>query len=276
MGLAQRPAYVYSSGNVMKQYWNVYKEFLKTCFAEASTYRLHFALLIIMDNVFYLTSLSAVSFIFDHVDTIGPWSKSEFMFFISFMLVVDYFHMTFVSENFWMFSYNLRMGMLDFILIKPLGAMFTIFFRHIRPSTLFNFWVPLGCITYFGNQLGLGWSDWVLLPFLIIMALVLLTSLEILISMSMFWVIEAVGINFLRMQLQQLSRWPDFVYKYYAKKFFTIILPILLVGSGPVTFFLDRNQWPMLVAMFAAILVSWLFIRYFWQLGLRHYESASS
>jgi ABC-2 type transport system permease protein len=262
---------------LLRRYWAVYREFFANAFAEASSYRLHFILLIIMDQMFYFSSLGSVSFIFDHVQQIGPWRYEQFMFFTAFMLAVDHLHMTFVSESFWNFSFDLRTGRLDVILLRPLSSIFSIFFRYIRPATLFNFITPWGFLIHFGMAVELGPWQWVALPFLVVFSLIFLSSIEILISMLMFWTVEAFGINFLRMQLQNISRWPDFIYRSSARRFFSLLMPVLLVGSTPVRALLEPEKAvSSLGTMVLVMLLLWLGIGFFWRLGLRTYESASS
>jgi len=260
----------------LKQYLGVYREFIGNSFSQAMSFRVHFVLLIVMDLLFYFSSLASVDFIFNHVERIGPWNRDEFLFFVSFMLAVDHLHMTFISESFWTFSYEVRTGRLDFILLKPIGALFNVFFRFIRPASLCNIFVPWACMFYFGNKAEISGVTWILIPPMLVLSLTLLVSLEILLSMSMFWVIESFGINFLRMQFQQMARWPDFVYRYFARKTFTIIIPILLIGSAPVRFLFDQKDWPILAGMIAWILLSWWLIKIAWHKGLKRYESASS
>lgn len=260
----------------LRIYSAVYRMFISNCFAAASSFRLHFVLLIVMDQLFYLSMLGSVDFIFDHVETIGAWRREQFMFFVAFMLAVDHLHMTFVSESFWDFSFDLRTGRLDFILLRPLNTLFSIFARLVRPATMVNFFIPWGLLIYFGQQLALPALSWILLAPLVLLALFLLTAIEILFSMLMFWTIEAYGINFLRMQLQAIARWPDFIYQGFAKRFFTLFVPILLVGSAPVRFLLDHGQWQGLVGMLLALGIVSLLIGWVWRLGLRSYESASS
>jgi ABC-2 type transport system permease protein len=261
---------------VLRRYALVYREFLSTSVTEATSYRLHFVLLVAMDLFFYGSTLWSVGFIFDHVDAIGPWGRSQVLLFMSFMLAVDHLHMTFVSENFWIFSFELKAGKLDFVLIRPLGALFSVFFRHVRVASLCNIVVPWACIVHFGRQAGLSPLAWALLPPLVLLALTLLVSLEILLSMSMFWLVESMGINFLRMQLQQVARWPDVAYRHAAQRLFTFVFPVLLVGSAPVRFLLDPMDHGHLLGMVAAILASWIAIAALWRVGLRAYESASS
>lgn len=262
--------------NRIKHYLSVYQGFLQTSLAEATSFRAHFFLVMITDLIFYLVSLSSVGFIYNHVSTIGIWDRSEFLFFLSFMLAVDHLHMTFISQNFWEFSFLLRTGKLDFLLLKPIGSIFSCFFQRMRPSTILNGVVPWSCLVYFGNEAGLPWTSWILIPFLILLALALLVALEILLSTLMFVTIESYGINFLRMQFQSLSRWPDFVYRYYFQKFFTVFVPILLIGSIPVKILFGESGVRELIWMISALLVVIWLTRIFWWRGLKRYESASS
>lgn len=251
----------------VRHYAGIYRKFINNCFAAALTYRVHFVLLIIMDLLFYCSILGSVDFLFQHLNRIGPWGRSEFMFFMAFMIAVEHLHMTFISENFWEFSYDIRTGRLDFILLKPVGALFIIFFRNMRPGTLINGLFPWGFLLYYGQILQFEFWQWLALPILVLLGLALLTSTEILMSMSMFWLVESMGINFLRMQFQQISRWPDFVYQYFAQKLFSWVIPVLLVGSAPVRFLLDPTAWPGLVQMGGLLLLFALLIRWAWRRG---------
>ena len=112
----------------MKNYLLVYKKFFDTSFAEVSSFRTSFVLIIFMDLAFYLTTLTAVTVIYDHVQTIGPWKKDELLFFIVFMLSLDHLHMIFFSENFWELSRKIRLGLLDFDLLGERALFFLSFF----------------------------------------------------------------------------------------------------------------------------------------------------
>ena len=262
--------------NTIRQMAQVYRLYATNCFVEAMSFRVHFILLVFMDLLFYLTTLATVDFIYNYVPSIGLWTRTEFMFFISFMLVIDHLHMTFISESFWNFSFEIRTGNLDFILLKPIPSLFAIFFRFLRPGTLVNIFFPWGCAIYFGLELGFGIGQWLLIPVFVVLGLGLLVSLEILLSMSMFWTVESFGINFLRMQLQQLSRWPDFIFKSFARKLFTIVIPVLLIGSIPTKILLQELGIEYILILAGAMISIWPLIFVFWRLGLRKYESASS
>lgn len=250
--------------------------FTSTSFSLAMSFRLNFFLLIVMDLFFYFSSLATVSIIFDHVQTIGPWNKDQLMFFTSFMLCVDHLHMTLISESFWVFSRDLKTGNVDFILLRPIHSIFSIFFRHVRASSLCNIFIIWACLIYFGLKIDLPILSWICLPFLVILSFALLAILEIIISTSMFWMTEGMGINFLRMQMQNLSRWPDFIYSKLSRRVFKVFFPILLIGSAPVHFLLDHSSWIYLIYLIIAIVLSYLALITLWKIALRQYESASS
>lgn len=257
-------------------YFSVYAGFLSTCFTQATSFRVNFVLLVTMDLFFYFTSFATVSFIFDHVETIGPWQRPQLMFFIAYMLTLDQLHMTLISESFWVFSRELKTGALDYVILKPINTVFNVFFRHIRPSTVVNAVVTWSALGYYGYHAGLVWSDWPLVPPLLVLSFTLLVLIEFIVASSMFWLTEGLGINFLRMQMQQLGRWPDYIYARAPRRLLTFVLPILLVGSPPVHFLLDKGHWPYLLGMMAAIVGAAFVLSFVWKKGLRQYESASS
>jgi ABC-2 type transport system permease protein len=79
------------------------------------------------------------------------------------------------------------------------------------------------------------------------------------------------------MQLQNISRWPDFVYRGVARRFFTLVIPVLLVGSTPVKAILNPGEDASgLLWMLLGLGLIWVAIRFVWKLGLKSYESASS
>jgi ABC-2 type transport system permease protein len=260
----------------MKHYLRVYQKFVSTSVSVETSFRTSFILLIFMDLFFFFSTVGSVSFIYDHVTAIGPWQKDQLLFFLSFMLMIDNLHMMIFSQSFWEFSHHLKTGQLDYIILKPLNTIFSVFFRHFRASSLFNTPVFLGSLIFYGTRVELTFYQWVLIPFLLILGLSLLIVIEFILSTSMFWLTDGIGINFLRMQMQQLARWPNFIYQGVIRKVLMTALPILLIGSGPVHFLFDPGQWPTLLGMiFMIILLTYILILV-WNRGLRRYDSASS
>lgn len=260
----------------ISHYWTVYKKFVSTSVSVETSFRTSFVLLVLMDTFFFFSSIGSVNFIYDHVATIGPWKKDELLFFLTFMLMIDNIHMMLFSQNFWEFSFNLKSGALDYVILKPLNTIFSVFFRHFRASSLFNTPLFLGFFIFYGVKINLGIIDWLLIPIFLVLSILLLIVIEFILATTMFWLTDGIGINFLRMQLQQLARWPNFIYQGLIKKALTVFIPILLVGSAPVHFLIDKSSWSLLLGMMIAIVFFTLVLLKFWKIGLRRYDSASS
>lgn len=260
----------------MKKYLRIYREFLSTSLAEAASFRLHFILLIFMDLVFFATTLASIQFLYNHVAEIGSFSREEFLFFATYMLTLDQLHMAFVSESFWVLSMDIRTGQLDFWLLRPANLYFSLFLRHIRIPSMVTLIAASLILAFFGSQVLSETWQWLALPILLIFSLILLVLTEILLCSAMFYVVEGTGINFLRLQMQAISRWPDFIYKPLIRRIFTFLLPLVLIGSGPVHFLLNPRDPSYLLIMGLWIPILILAIRFSWKRALKHYESASS
>ncbi len=260
----------------IKYYLLLYREFIKTCFIEAMSFRLHFILLIVMDLVFYASVFASVDIIYQHVETIGAWNREQLMFFMSFMLAVNHLQMSFLANNYWELSLLIRQGNLDFLLVKPASSLFSTFLRRVSAGSTTLFIVPWSCMIYFGSQLSFSWMTWAILPFLVFLAFMLTGLIETIICCSMFWMLEGVGINFLRMQLQQVARWPDFIYAGFIRKILTFAIPVLLIYNAPSRFLFNFGDWLPLVGMIIAIAAGWVVLNFLWRMCLNNYESASS
>ncbi|MCB0337439.1 MAG: ABC-2 family transporter protein [Bdellovibrionales bacterium] len=260
----------------LRHHLQVYLQYVSIAYAQALSFRLNFTLYLIVDLFFYTSALGTIFVIFEHTPTIGPWNREEFLFFMSFILLLDYFDLTYFTMSFWKFSEHLRTGTFDFLLLKPTNGVFTTFCSSIRAATIFNGIAPLSMLIYFGIQAKLPLASYVLLPLVGLLGLGLLLAIELIISLSMFWAIESWGINILRIQFKELSRWPDFIYAVGVRRLLTFGFPVLMIGSSPVKFLFDYSAWPLLLSMACALLCCIAVIKILWTRGLLHYESASS
>ena len=76
----------------MRQYVDIYRQFLAINIERALAFRVHFVLLILLDLCFYSVTLLTIDFTFRQVGPLGGWSREHFLFYASFMLAVDQLH----------------------------------------------------------------------------------------------------------------------------------------------------------------------------------------
>ena len=258
---------------ILGKYLSVYKEFFKTSFSESLSFRMDFQLQNLMNLSFLCTSFFTADFIFNHVEAIGFWNQTEFFFFLAFVFAVDQTHHLLFAYNFWELSRDVRLGTMDFTLLKPTSSFFIIFTRRLAVPVILTVILSYGLVIYFGWKVGLSWMAWLTLPLCLILALMLLLGIEVLIAMFNFITIEGIGINQVRLQMQHFLRWPDFIYK---NPYRLWMLPFLAVTSIPARYLLDFHYWHWLSLMALGTVGIWICVAFFWPKAVHLYESPSS
>jgi ABC-2 type transport system permease protein len=260
----------------LSPYLIVLWQLLLNSFAKLMTFRISFYLIVLTDIAAVVTSYYSADFIFNHIRQIGPWGRTEFMFFVFWIQAVSCLHTAIAAPNFWNFSNELQNGNLDYRLVRPLGSLFDTFTAITRPASFLALPIHLGFIAYYGRILHLSTASWFLAPILLLATFLLAILLELSIAMAMFWTTGGKGINFIRIQCQQLQQWPDFVYPPILQLIFGRLFPVVAAGTISVRYLLGQGSVDELIYLSVAIIFFWVLVALLWSRGLRRYESASS
>jgi ABC-2 type transport system permease protein len=244
--------------------------------AKLMSFRVSFLLLMGVEAAAILTTFLPVNFLFHHVEQLGPWNREQFMFFVFWIQSMFCCHNGLIAPNFWNFSTEIRTGALDFRLVRPLGSVFDMMTAVNRPASLLLLPVSVGLLIFYGLQIDLSLTAWIMMPFTFCLAFLVMCLTELNIAFLSFWTKGGDSANFVRMQCQQVQRWPDFMYPARSRTMFTTVLPVLLSGSFGVGFLFDTSRIDLVGYMLAAVVVFWFLASYIWCLGIRRYESASS
>jgi len=262
--------------NTLLPYLQVVRQTLLNSFAKLLAFRLSFALFLLAEFASFLTFYFTIDLLFLNIDAIGSWDRTHFMFFIFWWQSVMNLHSAIAAPNFWNFSTEIQNGNLDFRLVRPLGSLFDVFTAITRPVALAVLPLNLGFLIHYGCGLGFSLFQWVAIPPLLLLSFLVVVLVELAISMAMFWTTEGDGVNFIRIQGQQISKWPDFVYPRSFRYSLTFVLPLLAACTFCVRALFGQGAgWeiPFLIVSTGAL---WFVVTKLWAVGLRHYESASS
>lgn len=257
-------------------YWRVFRQQCSNSTSKLLAFRVSFFATLLAEAASLLTVFFSAELLFSHINSIGSWQRNEFMFFLFWVQSLLSLHLALISANCWNLSDEIRTGKLDFRLVRPLGSLFDIFTAYIRPASLLMFPIYIGCLIYFGLQIHLSISSWMIILPLFILSFTLQVLIEIVISMAMFWTTSGDGINFIRLNSQQVQRWPDFMYPETFRTVFTRLIPILVAGSFSCRILLGARQWHEIAFYPVAIALCLFLVNRLWRAGLRRYESASS
>ena len=261
---------------IIKRYWQVYKTLVFQRITKASLFRVNFLLTNLMDVVYYLMAFLSIGLIYEKLPLIAGWNREEFLFFVAFMLCIDNLAMIFSIENYWELSHAIKTGALDYVLLKPLSTTMNLFLRMTRPTCFFNIPLSFGSLIFFLDKLGIDWWIWPSVFLCIFLGYILHFLISSSISCLMFWFIEGTSINFIRMELIQVGKYPEAIYPKTIRYIFTFLLPVLVMGSIPVKVFLKKSSPWALLFLVGAILVMIPVYLLILKRALFAYESASS
>jgi ABC-2 type transport system permease protein len=213
---------------------------------------------------------------------IAGWTQPEYFFFVGCYFALEGLVETLFLENCGEFTELVRSGDLDLYLLRPIDEQFMISCRRLDWSTAPN--VLMGAAV-------MGWAlydnpDWHwdslrALAFVIVFVCTLgiAYSFLLVLTSSAVWLVRNQSLMEMWWLVTSLMRYPKEIYRGWAEpiaKFFTYVLPIMLVVNMPAQTMVKALDWRyvgLTVLATAAVLAAsrWVFLR-----ALRSYRSASS
>jgi ABC-2 type transport system permease protein len=261
----------------MIRYLRLLHTFAKFSFLAEMEYRVNFAVNMLYSALLVLVGLTMLQVFFGVTNRIGGWTYDEalclFGVFIFFEGVIG----VILVPNLSRLSEYIRLGTLDFILLKPVNSLFYVSFRNVNiwkvPETL----TGLAIVIYGMVSLDvLTPANLGLLVALLMVSMVTIYAIWVIISSLAFWFIGVDNINQVFLTFFSAGRLPVTAYPVWAQILLTYIVPIALlttVPSGVIAGKLDYAYIGYSVTCAAFLLgVS----RLVWTTATRKYASASS
>lgn len=221
--------------------------------------------------------------VFARTSAIAGWSEPEYLFFVGCYFALNGVIETFFLENCNEFSDLVRNGDLDFLLLKPIDEQFLVTCRKVDWATGPN--VVMGAAVM---VLALVQMQWHFDP-IRLTAFGGLFACGVLIAYSFMLVLTSFSVWLVRNQslmemwwlFSSLARYPKeiFLGRTWAEpigRFFTYVLPILLVVNVPARAMVKALEPRMVGFTLAATAASVAASRWFFRKALRSYRSASS
>ena len=115
----------------MKNHINLVYTFLRIGILDELQYRANFFIQL-LQTAFQLTvSLGGLAVVFQHTDDLGGWQAMELVALLGIYFMMRGAIYTIVSPSLELFMQDVRMGTLDYTLIKPVDAQFLVSIRRV-------------------------------------------------------------------------------------------------------------------------------------------------
>jgi viologen exporter family transport system permease protein len=260
------------------RYLRLLRVFAQTELQLALEYRANLLLSLIEEVVIVITSMAAVLILYSHTGDINGWSLGQMIVLLGVFYLVQGAQGVVFETSFERFMEHVRMGTLDFILIKPVDSQFMISVRHIQIPQVGQ--IVLGClvlgvgIVQVGE--GVGAFEAVSFPITLVCGLLLVYNLLLVLSTLSFWFVRVDNLLAIFWSFMDAGRFPVDVYPGWLRITLSTVVPIGVAVTVPAQAIAGRQDWLGLVAMVGGTVATSWFASWFWRRGLRSYTGASA
>jgi ABC-2 type transport system permease protein len=252
--------------------------FMRTELQFAIEYRANLMLSLIEEIVVVSTSLAAVLILFNHTGVINGWTLPQMIVLLGVYYIVQGAQAVVFEASFERFMEHVRMGTLDFILIKPVDSQFMVSTRHVQVPQVGQ--VVLGVVVLAIGlvQLGEQVTAGAALAFVatLVCGLALVYSLLLVLSTFSFWFVRVENLLAIFWSFLDAGRFPVDVYPGWLRVTLSTVVPIGIAVTIPAQAIAGRLDTVGFAAMLLGTAGTWLFAGWFWRYGLRSYTGASA
>jgi ABC-2 type transport system permease protein len=252
--------------------------FARTEFQLAIEYRANLALDLFEELVIVVTSVIAVLVMFSHTPAINGWTLQQMIVLLGVYYLIQGAQSVVFEGSFERFMEHVRLGTLDFILIKPANSQFMVSARHIQVAQIGQVVLGLLLVGYGVGQVGNGVSAVQVIAFALTLAcgLTLVYSLVLVLSTLAFWFVRVDNLLAIFWSFLDAGRFPVDVYPGWLRVTLSTVVPIGIAVTVPAQAVAGRLDGLGLGAMMLGTLAVWSFAGWFWRLGVRNYTGASA
>jgi ABC-2 type transport system permease protein len=252
--------------------------FARTELQFAVEYRANLVLDLFEEFVIVSTSLLAVLILYDHTGAINGWTEGQMIELLGVYYLVQGAQAVAFETSFERFMEHVRMGTLDFILIKPVDSQFMISTRHVQIPQLGQIVLGFAVLAIGVAQVGdgFGWLDALAFAATLTCGLLLVYSLLLVLSTLAFWFVRVENLLAIFWSFIDAGRFPVDVYPGWLRITLSTVVPIGVAVTVPAQAIAGRLDLLGLLAMLGGTVVMWVFASWFWRLGVRSYTGASA
>ncbi len=257
----------------------VFKELVKLRMSKLMMYRLGFFGPFFVDGSLFLIQLLVFEAVYSHVDVIGGLDRGEMIIFIGTFSMLNAINMILYFFGVNSIPHKIQSGAMDLYLTKPVDALFHISFESINPGSIPLAFFSLFLIVYGAgiNRLQISLISGICYVVLMTGMIILYYDLEVIIRTISFFTISTNSIiQIEETGLDLCMKLPGTVMYGGFKVLFYIILPYGIMATLPTKVLTGTNTINEVIYGGIIIVIFTIFMRIFWKIGVKHYNSASS
>jgi viologen exporter family transport system permease protein len=241
-------------------------------------YRVNFFVQLFQSVIQVGTGLVVLSLVYSHTTTLHGWTKPELLTLLGVQILLGGVIHTFVQPNMVRLMDDVQRGTLDLALTKPEDAQVLVSVREVRIWDIVEVISGLIVLLVGINEVQASLGPLEALAFLaaIMLGASMVYCFWLVVTTGAFWVVRMDHVLELFEGIYQTGRFPVGIYPGWMRYGVTFLVPVGFAVTVPAQALTGRLHGLTLLgaAGFAAGL--FVFTRWFWRFGLRHYSGASA
>ena len=261
---------------VARVYWRLILSQLRLALMLAMQYRVEFIANMFVGLFWLGITLVPVVVLFDNRRTVAGWSWPDAL------LVLGFYNMLRGTLNVWVTPSlsralaRIQDGSLDFVLLRPIDAQFSVSTLAFLPLGVFDLAAGMAIVGY-GLHLRNAAPSWSAVTSALLvfsLGVVIVYSISLMFVAAAFTAVRAGSLFQLFNSVLDLARWPAALFRGVLALVFTFVVPLIIMTTYPALALLGglgREQWLQAIALTVAFVV---ISRITWVMALRRYTSA--
>ena len=262
----------------MTRYLRIIRTFMAAELKNEIAYRVNMLLGIVEMFLVIGTSLGAVLVLYTHTSSLNGWTLPEMIALTGvYYLVQGGVNLVFAPSFEKLMEY-VRLGTLDFTLLKPASSQFLVSTRHISVARISDSVLGFIVLGVGLVMLGAAITPWAALTFALTLACGVAAVYSLLLTLVTlsFWFVRVDNILAIFWAFTDAGRFPIDLYPGWLRFTLATIVPIGIAVTVPAEAISGRMSLETFAAMLAGTAFSVGFASWFWRRGLRSYTGASA
>jgi ABC-2 type transport system permease protein len=260
------------------RYLRMFRAFASTEFQFEMEYRANMYLSIFEMLLVIGTSIGAVLIMFGHTTTMNGWTLPQMIVLLGVYYVIQGGVSLLFSPSFERLMEHVRVGTLDFHLLKPVNTQFLVSTRHLKvirgADLLLGLIVVIVGLVQVGEQVGIAQA--LMFALSLIFGWTLVYSLLLGLVTLSFWFVRVENLLAIFWAFTEAGRFPVDVYPLWLRVSLSTIVPIGIAVTAPANVIAGRMDWIAVALLGAGTMLTVGLASALWRWGLKSYTGASA
>ncbi len=262
--------------NKLIKYFKLFLLFVKINYLRSMEYRINFVSAFLPSVLYSLGYLVFMGSILDRVPSVSGWDFDKMLLLFAVGQFIYYTQWIFYRSSLAEFSQSVNDGSFDAVAKLPVNTRFMVSFRKQAPNVVVPFVFALLLFIYALRNTTLLIPDVLIFLFLIACGFLIYYNICFTFATLAFYIIDADDLLWFADDITRFGSYPLEIFPPLARAFLLYIVPVMFLAYIPVTALIGIFHWETVFLSIAMVAATTLVSQKFWQMGLRHYSSASS